>query len=42
MRQLVETGLVPAAEYLDHARQTSRDKARTRLAPWQATIYKLD
>jgi len=29
MGELVETGLVPAAEYLDHVRQTSRDNART-------------
>jgi oligo-1,6-glucosidase len=28
-RQLVETGLVPATEYLDQVRQTSRDNART-------------
>jgi oligo-1,6-glucosidase len=28
-RQVVETGLVPAAEYLDQVRQTSRDNART-------------
>jgi glycosidase len=28
-RQSVETGLVPAAEYLDHVRQTSRDNSRT-------------
>ena len=28
-RELDETGLVPAAEYLDHVRQTSRDNART-------------
>jgi oligo-1,6-glucosidase len=34
-RQLVETGLVPAAEYLDHVRQTSRDNARTPMQ-WSA------
>jgi oligo-1,6-glucosidase len=34
-RQLVETGLVPAAEYLAHVRQTSRDNARTPMQ-WSA------
>jgi oligo-1,6-glucosidase len=34
-RQLVETGQVPAAEYLDHVRQTSRDNARTPMQ-WSA------
>lgn len=34
-RQLVETGRVPAAEYLAHVRQTSRDNARTPMQ-WSA------
>jgi oligo-1,6-glucosidase len=34
-RQLVETGRVPAAEYLEHVRQTSRDNARTPMQ-WSA------
>jgi oligo-1,6-glucosidase len=37
-RQLVETGRVPAAEYLDHVRQTSRDNARTPMQ-WSAGLH---
>ena len=37
-RGLVETGLVPAAEYLDHVRQTSRDNARTPMQ-WTAAPH---
>jgi oligo-1,6-glucosidase len=37
-RQLVETGQVPAAEYLEHVRQTSRDNARTPMQ-WNAEAH---